>query len=477
MIIPNLILKSLVRNETFTRKVVPHMEKDFFEEPHQRIIFEEIDSHLKTYNTLPTKDEILVSFSKRDDLQANEQLAQSSIELLRQTFKKDEEGENVPSDEWLTNTAEEWCQERAVYNSIIESVSILDGKDYEKRSKHAIPKILQDALSVSFNNDVGHDYLENFAERLDFYRHKEDRIPFDIDLLNKISDGGVPKKSLNIIMAGTGVGKSLMMCHFASSYLMQGKNVVYISMEMSEERIAERIDANLMNVPINKLSSLSDAVFNDRIQTITEKTKGRLIVKEYPTTGAHSGHFRALFNELKTKKDFVPDVIIIDYLNICASSRIKSMGGSINTYTYVKSIAEELRGLAVEFDCPLWTATQSNRSGNNNSDTDITNTSDSFGVPMTADMFLAAVSNDELQERGQMLIVQLKNRYNDPSYYNKFFIGVDRSKMKLYNLEESAQQTTTTTAVNKMPSHTETNIVDSATVSEPDDFDFSQFKF
>jgi archaellum biogenesis ATPase FlaH len=340
--------------------------------------------------------------------------------------------------EYLIRESEKWCREKAIYNAIMDSITIIDGKDKE-RSEGAIPEILSDALGVSFDQAIGHDYIDNSDERFDFYNKKEDRIPFDLDYFNKITKGGLPNKTLNIALAGTGVGKSLFMCHCAASVLEQGKNVLYITMEMAEERIAERIDANMMNLPIEQLSSLPKNVFNDKIGKIAKSSIGKLIIKEYPTGAAHTGHFRALLNELKLKKNFRPDMIYIDYLNICASSRMRGLGGSINSYSYIKAIAEELRGLAVEFNVPIVSATQTTRSGYSNTDLGLEDTSESFGLPATADLMFALISTEELEELGQLMVKQLKNRYNDPTKYRRFVIGVDRSRMKLYDVEESAQ--------------------------------------
>lgn len=355
--VQGLILNHVVNNEEYMRKCIPHLKKEYFDRKETQILFDEISNYVAQCNTLPSKEAILINLSKREEMR-NEDLAHRTISTVKAAFSKHDE---VTSIDWLLNTTEHWCQERAIYNSIIESISIIDGKDKGQRSKHAIPKILQEALAVSFNNYVGHDYLENFENRFDFYHHKEDRIPFDIDLLNRITRGGLPRKTINILMGGPGIGKSLILCHFASSYLLQSRNVLYVTLEMSEERIAERIDANLMNVALNDLYKISKPVFKVRIETITEKTKGRLIIKEYPTGSAHTGHFRALLNELKMKKNFVPDVILIDYLNICSSSRIKAFSGAVNSYSFVKAIVEEVRGLAIEYDVPVLSATQVNR--------------------------------------------------------------------------------------------------------------------
>tara|TARA_R110001592_G_scaffold5170_2_gene28622 strand:- start:301 stop:1488 length:1188 start_codon:yes stop_codon:yes gene_type:complete len=342
------------------------------------------------------------------------------------------------NDDWLIDNTEKWCQDRAIYLAIMESINIIDGK-HQSLTKQALPEILSDALGVCFDTNVGHDYIDNSDERFDFYHTVEDRLPFDLENFNAITKGGLPNKTLNVALAGTGVGKSLFMCHVGAGALMQGKNVLYITMEMSEERIAERIDANLFNLPIDQLDKLSKVMFDNKIAKIAQKNIGKLIVKEYPTGAAHTGHFRALLNELKLKKDFVPNIIFIDYLNICSSSRMKGLGGSINTYSYIKSIAEEMRGLAVEFNVPIMTATQTTRSGFSNSDVGLEDTSESFGLPATADLMFALVSTEELDKLGQMMVKQLKNRYNDPTFKKRFVVGVDRSKMRLYDVEESAQ--------------------------------------
>tara|TARA_Y200000002_G_scaffold378051_1_gene384711 strand:+ start:1 stop:1164 length:1164 start_codon:yes stop_codon:yes gene_type:complete len=358
---------------------------------------------------------------------------QMSMDIVPQLFSTD-----VIDKDWLLDATEKWCQDRALYNAVMESISIIDGK-HESLTKNALPDILSKALGVSFDKNVGHDYIENVEERYEFYHTEEDRIPFDLDYFNRITKGGVPRKTLNICLAGTGVGKSLYMCHLAASALTEGRNVLYITMEMAEERIAERIDANLLNIPIDQLENLSKDMFTTKVQNLARKTSGKLIVKEYPTGSAHVGHFRALLNELKLKKQFTPDVIYIDYLNICASSRMKAMGGSINSYTYIKAIAEELRGLAVEFDVPLWSATQTTRSGFSNSDVGLEDTSESFGLPATADLMFALISTEELEGLGQLMVKQLKNRYNDPTQHKRFVIGVDRSKMRLFDADEQEQ--------------------------------------
>tara|TARA_B100000212_G_scaffold336610_1_gene310191 strand:- start:128 stop:1303 length:1176 start_codon:yes stop_codon:yes gene_type:complete len=350
------------------------------------------------------------------------------------------------NEEWLLNSTEKWCQDRAIYLAIMESINVIDGKN-QSLTKNAVPEILSDALAVSFDTNVGHDYIDNSDDRFDFYHRVEDRLPFDLENFNDITKGGIPNKTLNIALAGTGVGKSLFMCHVAASSLMQGKNVLYITLEMAEERIAERIDANLFNLPIDQLESLSKKMFDDKIAKIAKRNIGKLIVKEYPTGAAHASHFRALLNELKLKKQFEPDIIFIDYLNICSSSRMKGLGGAINSYSYVKAIAEELRGLAVEFNVPVFSATQTTRSGYSNTDVGLEDTSESFGLPATADFMFALISTEDLQRLGQMMVKQLKNRYNDPTYKKRFVVGVDRSRMRLYDVEESAQTLTDDTPV------------------------------
>jgi len=361
--------------------------------------------------------------------------------LLESVFTPQEVNED-----WLMENTEKWCQDRAIHLAIMESINIIDGK-HKELTKNALPDILSSALGVSFDRNVGHDYIDGFQSRYDFYHREEDRIPFDLEYFNKITKGGLPRKTLNIALAGTGVGKSLFMCHCAANSLMEGRNVLYITMEMAEERIAERIDANLMNLPIDQLEDLPLQTFESKVRKIAQKTQGKLIVKEYPTASAHVGHFRALVNELKLKKNFKPDMIFIDYLNICASSRVK-MGGTVNTYSLVKSIAEEIRGLAVELDVPIMSATQTTRSGYGNTDVGLEDTSESFGLPATADFMFALISTEELENLGQIMVKQLKNRYNDPGMHKRFVIGVDRSRMKLYDVEESAQtliQSTPTT--------------------------------
>lgn len=424
------ILRNLLTNEHYMRKVIPFIKKEYFEGTY-RLLFNEVTRFVGKYNKLPTLDAFKVEIDQSDRF--NEQTYGHALDILPTIFDKKEENQ-----QWLLDTTEKWCQDRAIYLAIMESISVIDGK-HQKLTKNALPDILQNALAVSFDTNIGHDYLENVDERYDFYHEQEERIPFDLDYFNRITKGGLPNKTLNIALAGTGVGKSLFMCHCAASALSQGRNVLYITMEMAEERIAERIDANLMNVAIDQLENMSQSMFRERVEKIANKTNGKLIIKEYPTGQAHSSHFRALLNELKLKKKFVPELIFIDYLNICASSRMKGMGGSINSYSYIKSIAEEIRGLAVEFDVPIVSATQTTRSGYSNSDVGLEDTSESFGLPATADLMFALISNEELAGLGQIMVKQLKNRYNDPNVDKRFIIGVDRSKMKLYDVDESKQ--------------------------------------
>tara|TARA_Y100000033_G_scaffold16215_1_gene15241 strand:+ start:407 stop:1789 length:1383 start_codon:yes stop_codon:yes gene_type:complete len=423
------ILSHLLNNEEYCRRVIPFVKKEYFEGSH-KTVFDLIVSFVSQHNKLPTGKVLELELRK---INAHEDVLNQASVLITEIANKSD-----VDTEYLIQESEKWCKERAVYNAIMESIQIIDGKD-TKRSEGAIPEILSDALGTSFDQEIGHDYIDNSEDRFDFYNTKEDRIPFDLDYFNKITKGGLPNKTLNIALAGTGVGKSLFMCHCAASVLEQGKNVLYITMEMAEERIAERIDANLMNLPIERLGSLPKNVFNDKIQKIAKASIGKLIVKEYPTGAAHTGHFRALLNELKLKKNFKPDIIYIDYLNICSSSRMRGLGGSINSYSYIKAIAEELRGLAVEFNVPIVSATQTTRSGYSNTDVGLEDTSESFGLPATADLMFAIISTEELEELGQLLVKQLKNRYNDPTKYRRFVVGVDRSRMKLYDVEESAQ--------------------------------------
>ena len=424
-----LILRNLLFNDDYARKVIPFIKNEYFEDPHQKIIFEEIFKFVQEYNQLATKEVLLIEVEKRSDV--NESSFKELVRIIQCL-------EDVPVEQgWLTDTTEKWCRDRAIYLALMESINIADGGD-EKKNRDAIPSILSDALSVSFDNHIGHDYLQDYESRYETYHRKEEKIEFDIDYFNKITKGGLPNKTLNIALAGTGVGKSLFMCHVASSVLLQGRNVLYITMEMAEERIAERIDANLLNVPIQDIASLPKSMFDSKVNSLAKKTQGTLIIKEYPTASAHAGHFKSLLNELALKKSFRPDIIFIDYLNICASSRYRG-NSTVNSYSYIKAIAEELRGLAVEANVPIVSATQTTRSGYGSSDVELTDTSESFGLPATADLMFALISTDELEGLGQILVKQLKNRYNDPTIHKRFVVGIDRAKMRLYDCEQSAQ--------------------------------------
>ena len=425
-----LVLRNLLHNEEYLRKVIPFIKADYFQDYNQKIVFEEIVSFVSEYNEVPSKEVLSIEVEKRKDINDT-----SYNEISKLISYLDDE----PADrEWLENTTEKWCRERAIYMALMESISIADGQD-DKKQPDAIPSILSDALAVSFDNHVGHDYLQDYAERFELYNKKEERIEFDLEFFNKITKGGLPNKTLNIALAGTGVGKSLFMCHVASSVLLQGKNVLYITLEMAEERIAERIDANLLNVNIQEIADLPKPMFETKVNNIAQKTQGTLIIKEYPTASAHAGHFRSLLNELALKKSFRPDIIFIDYLNICASSRYRA-GSNVNSYTTVKAIAEELRGLACEANVPIVSATQTTRSGYGSSDVELTDTSESFGLPATADLMFALISTEDLEGLGQIMVKQLKNRYNDLNLFKRFVIGVDRAKMRLYDCEQSAQE-------------------------------------
>jgi len=424
-----IVLRNIITNEDYMRKVLPFIQKEYFEGVYSKL-FTLLVSQVAKYNKLPSEESFIIGIQ---DLDLSPEMEKHANDIVPDIFKPKEE--NL---DWLIDETEKWCQERAVYIAVFDSINILDGKD-QNNTKNAIPDLLQKALAVSFDTNVGHDYLENVEERYDFYHEHEERIPFDLEYMNTITKGGLPNKTLNIALAGTGVGKSLFMCHHAASCLSLGLNVLYITMEMAEERIAERIDANLLNVPLAKLEQLEKTDFINKVQKISSKTQGKLIIKEYPTGQAHSSHFRALLNELKLKRNFAPDIIFIDYLNICASSRMKAMGGSINSYTYIKAIAEELRGLAVEFNLPIVSATQTTRSGYGNSDPGLEDTSESFGLPATADLMFALISNEEMAKNNQMMVKQLKNRYNDPNVHKRFVIGIDRSKMRLYDTDQDEQ--------------------------------------
>jgi replicative DNA helicase len=424
------ILRNLVFNEDYSRKVIPFIQPDYFEQKTEKVMFEEIVQFIVKYGSAITVEALNIEIENRTDL------TEDQIKEIREI--NNSLNDNLVDKQWLLDTTEKWCRDRAIYLALMESIHIADGNN-EKKNRDAIPSILSDALAVSFDNNIGHDYLQNYEERYEFYHRKEDKIEFDLEYFNKITKGGLPNKTLNIALAGTGVGKSLFMCHVASAALLQGRNVLYITLEMAEERIAERIDANLLNVPIQQLVDLPRQMFENKVTNISKKTQGTLIIKEYPTASAHSGHFKALLNELALKKSFRPDIIFIDYLNICASSRHKA-NSSVNSYSYIKSIAEELRGLAVEFNVPIVSATQTTRSGYGNSDVELTDTSESFGLPATADLMFALISTEELEGLGQIMVKQLKNRYNDPTIYKRFIIGIDRAKMRLYDCEQTAQK-------------------------------------
>ncbi len=448
--IENTIINGLFFKEDYTRKVLPFIKEEYFGNRVEQLLFGEVFKFVEKYNNLPTKDAMLIEIGQRKDINEEELQNIKDYVIAIENTEAD--------DQWLLETTEKFCKDRAVHNAVLSGIKILDGKD-KKQTPEAIPHILSDALAVSFDKSVGHDYIEDAEDRFKFYHTKEKRYQFDLDYMNRITKGGVPSKTLNIALAGTGVGKSLFMCHVASSYLLQGLNVLYITLEMAEERIAERIDANLLDVTMEDLHEMPHQLYEGKIKKLREKTQGQLIVKEYPTASAHSGHFKSLLNELALKKSFRPDVIFIDYLNICASSRFK--GGNISSYFYVKAIAEELRGLAVEFNVPIFSATQTTRTGFVSTDIGLEDTSESFGLPATADFMFALMSNEELEALGQMKVKQLKNRYNDPSINRAFIIGVDRSKMRLYDVQQASQ-----------------NIVDANQTDEKEDAynKFSDFK-
>ena len=424
-----LILKNLLHNEEYVRKVIPFIKADYFEDRNQKIVFEEIIKFVEDYNKPVTKEILCIEAEKRQDITDD-----SFKEITNLIGNLNEDHTEF---DWLVNTTEKWCRDRAIYLALMESIHIADGND-EKKNRDSIPTILSDALGVSFDTNVGHDYLVDYEARYESYHRKEDKIPFDLEYFDKITKGGLPNKTLNIALAGTGVGKSLFMCHVASSALLQGKNVLYITLEMAEEKIAERIDANLLNVPIQDIIDLPKPMFDTKVTNLAKKTQGTLIIKEYPTAAAHSGHFKALLQELALKKSFRPDIIFIDYLNICASSRYRT-NNNVNSYSYIKAIAEELRGLAVEANLPIVSATQTTRSGFASSDVDLTDTSESFGLPATADLMFALISTEELEALNQIMVKQLKNRYNDPTINKRFVIGIDRAKMRLYDCEQKAQ--------------------------------------
>ena len=422
------ILSHLIHNEDYCRKVLPFLKDDYFASRSDKVLFSEIYAFVDKYNNLPTKETLIIELGNRKDITEEEYKA------IKQTINGLSYEENEL--QWLLDTTEKFCKDKAVNNAVLNGIKILDGKD-KKRTPEAIPSILSEALAVSFDNHIGHDYIDDADDRFDWYHRTELRLPFDLQYFNKITKGGVPQKTLNVCLAGTGVGKSLFMCHLAASSLLEGKNVLYITLEMAEERIAERIDANLLDVSTDDLHALPKTMFDDRVERLKSKSPGKLIIKEYPTASAHSGHFKALLNELALKKSFKPDVLFIDYLNICASSRFK--GGNISSYFYIKAIAEELRGLAVEFKLPIFTATQTTRSGFVSTDIGLEDTSESFGLPATADFMFALMTSEELDQLNQMKVKQLKNRYSDPAINRSFIIGVDRSKMRLYDVEQKAQ--------------------------------------
>jgi replicative DNA helicase len=451
MSLQTTVLRNLLTNEDFTRRVIPYLKKEYFEDEH-RAVFDTVLQYVGKYNKIPTGEALKIEL---DETNVSADKYQAAAHLINDVVTPE------PADmDWLLEKTEKWCQDRAVFLSIMKSIEIIDGKS--ELTNNAIPEILSEALSVNFDQDIGHDYINNSDDRFDFYHKVEGRMPFDLDYFNQITKGGLPNKTLNIALAGTGVGKSLFMCHVGAAAMTQGKNVLYITMEMAEERIAERIDANLMNMPIDQLDKIDKGTFDNKIAAIAKKTIGKLIVKEYPTGSAHTGHFRALLKELKLKKSFEPDIIFIDYLNICSSARMKGLSGSVNTYSLIKSIAEEIRGLAVEFDVPIVSATQTTRSGYSNTDVGLEDTSESFGLPATADLMFALISNEELESLGQIMVKQLKNRYNDPTTNKRFVIGVDRARMRLYDVEASAQTLIADTAPQVAP--------------QKDKLDFSGFK-
>ena len=423
------ILENLVANEEYARKVLPFLKEEYFQDRNQRIVFKEISSFALKYSKLPTKTSLEVELDNRKDLTEQQY---KDITNIVSNFTDD-----AVDIEWLTDTTETFCKDRAIYNAVVDGISIIEGRD-STRKPDALPSLLTDALSVSFDNRVGHDYIEDASDRFEYLHRKEERIPFDLEYFNKITKGGLPQKTLNIALAGTGVGKSLFMCHMAANCKNQGRNVLYITLEMAEERIAERIDANLMNVSMDALQDLPKPMYDDKIEKIMNKVKGKLIIKEYPTASAHTNHFRSLLQELSIKKSFKPEIIFVDYLNICASSRFKG-GSNINSYTLIKSIAEELRGLAVENNVPIVSATQTTRGGYVSTDIGLEDTSESFGLPATADFMFALISTEEMEELQQITVKQLKNRYNDPTVNKRFVLGIDRSRMKLYDVELKAQ--------------------------------------
>lgn len=462
MRIENTILSNLVHNEQYCRKVLPFLKKRYFSERKEAVVFEEINKFFEAYNKPVTQEILAIEVNNRKDISDTDLKDQQ--QLIGGLTKQD------TNEEWLLNETETFCKKKAVYNAILDSIGIIEGKDKE-RQDDAIPALLSDALGVSFDNHVGHNYLDDSDSRYEFYHRVEEKIPFDLDMLNKITKGGLSNKTLNVILAGTGVGKSLFMCHCAAANLLNNKNVLYITMEMAEERIAERIDANLLNLSMDELKVVDKPIFDSRLDKVRKKSQGKLTIKEYPTAGAHAGHFRALLEELKLKQEFSPDIIYIDYLNICSSQRLR-YGANVNSYTYVKTIAEELRGLAVEYNVPIVSATQTTRSGFTNSDPGLEDTSESFGLPATVDLMLALISTEELEGLNQLMVKQLKNRYNDPSYYKRFVIGVDRAKMKLYDVEVSAQNNISDSGQDDKPVFDKSDFGKRVTAEE-----FTGFKF
>ena len=428
--VESLVIKNLMLDEEYVRKALPFIKSEYFAESSGKHLFTIINKYFTEYDALPTKEALQIEVGQITGISDDQHK-----DIIKRIADIDEERSDY---EWILGTTEKWCKERALYLALMSSIKIAEGND-EQRATGAIPTILSDALAVSFDNHIGHDYLEDYEERYNFYHQKEEKIPFDLEFFNKITKGGLPNKTLNVALAGTGVGKSLFMCHSASSVLLQGKNVLYITLEMAEEKIAERIDSNLLECDIQNITELPKMMFENKVRRIAQKTQGKLVIKEYPTASAHVGHFRALLNDLALKKSFRPDIIYIDYLNICASSRYSKLG-NVNSYSYIKAIAEELRGLAVETNVPIVSATQTTRSGYGSSDVDLTDTSESFGLPATADLMFALISTEELEEINQIMVKQLKNRYNDPTVNKRFVVGIDRAKMKLYDVEQSAQK-------------------------------------
>jgi len=465
--IEQIILKNLIHNEEYSRKVLPFLNKEYFIEPTDKILYEQVNSFINKYNNLPTKEALTIEL---DNTSLKEEEFENVTELLTYLEGQNDEKSDI---QWLLETTEKFCQDKAIYNAVVSSIKILDEPEKSKDDKGAIPELLTDALSVSFDPHVGHDYLLDSDDRFDFYHRTEKKIPFDLEYFNKITQGGLSSKTLNIAMAGTGVGKSLFMCHFAANCLSQGYNVLYITLEMAEERIAERIDANLLNIRLDDLTDLPKSMYDKKMEDLRSKFSGRLIIKEYPTAAASTNHFRALLNELNLKRNFKPDIIYVDYINICSSARIKP-GQYVNSYSYIKSIAEELRGLAVEFNVPILSATQTNRQGFQNTDVGLEDTSESFGLPATADFMFAIISNDKLEEAGQILVKQLKNRYGDPTVNKKFLVGIDRAKMKLLDLGDKSQSDLVDTGKVEEKGN-DTPVFDASTKKNKKDF--GEFKF